>query len=514
MDPPATTSSDDIVTVDDGGQTLAFKDQVRSDIYTCDASAVEDARLQQARRSATEPQIDFKDQVNRLDDADEEDQRVPVSALEIVEAVPVSRVTDKDLSRSTGTDLFDLDGQRNRTRDTGSSNSEPNQTKRIFCMAMILALASFIVAVMVAILCLTGRCKSPVTVSPGIPQTSPDSQSVTSRPQTQPQAIPIVPATAAPTSSPLTVVAPPVQLTTSMPVPNPPSLPVRSTEIINYINGVTLFGDGASPIRYPVQQTTATTPEERGLTWLIDIDTEATTSTAAATQSLRQRYALSTLWFQSPEEPSFTNSHTSTWTNPLIDECDWLGVECNTNGAIVRLNLEESNVRGQLPADLGLLTELTTIRMWENAIQGTLPSALRRLTNLRELRLWDNRLTGTIPPWIGELTALRLLELDINAFEGTIPSEIGLLTALTIVDLAPNNLTGTMPTALLQLTELRELLLYNNDLTGTNPFCVGAGALNSFSSLVVDCNEVDCPCCTQCCGGGQQGVATRQDCDA
>jgi hypothetical protein len=215
---------------------------------------------------------------------------------------------------------------------------------------------------------------------------------------------------------------------------------------IPYINGITLSG---RLLTYPSRSS----PEERAVQWLVEDDI----GTAVDDEpSLRQRYVLGTLWFSQPTAPAtgFGSAvYAKTWTTN-IDECAWSDVVCDlngratdVNGRVTQLNLVGENVRGPIPADLGLLTDLTLLQLVRSQLSGTIPSSL------------------------GDLTALTSLYLSSNQLDGTIPSSLGALTALTWV------------------------WLHQNQLVGTMPFCNSG---QSFYELLADCAEVNCTCCTNC----------------
>jgi len=91
------------------------------------------------------------------------------------------------------------------------------------------------------------------------------------------------------------------------------------------------------------------------------------------------------------------------------------------------------------------------------------------IENTIQLHLGGNEITGEIPPEIGNLTNLERLDLDENQLTGSIPSEIGNLTNLERLYLNENQLTGSIPPEIGDLTNLTSLRLYNNQLTGTIP---------------------------------------------
>ena len=87
----------------------------------------------------------------------------------------------------------------------------------------------------------------------------------------------------------------------------------------------------------------------------------------------------------------------------------------------------------------------TEINLGGSVLTGEIPSEIGNLTNLTFLSLGDNQLTGSIPSEIGNLTNLTRLWLDNNQLTGSIPSEIGNLTNLTYLYLSYNQLSGIIP---------------------------------------------------------------------
>ena len=83
--------------------------------------------------------------------------------------------------------------------------------------------------------------------------------------------------------------------------------------------------------------------------------------------------------------------------------------------------------------------------------------------------MYNSQLTGEIPPEIGNLTNLNVIILGVNQLSGPIPAEIGHLTNLTILNLQSNQLTGEIPTEIGNLSNLTLLNLSNNQLTGSIP---------------------------------------------
>lgn len=263
---------------------------------------------------------------------------------------------------------------------------------------------------------------------------------------------------------------------------DPPGRSARACAILTYIESISLLTSGRR-----VSYLDGSTPEGRAVTWLIDKDVGTEPSDELA---LRQRYALATLWFQrsppSMGDGSDMDDFASTWGSSK-HECNWTRVyTCDNDGRVTRLWLDNDQVRGHIPDELGLLTGLTALHLGRNSFTGTIPSSL------------------------AELTALTRLVLSRNAMTGTIPSSLGALTALTGLELYSNRLKGSIPSSFGALTDLTTLLLHNNTLVGTMP-CT---SLNQpFTKLVADCNEVGCTCCTHCCPSGWNGTFSFDECD-
>ena len=128
-----------------------------------------------------------------------------------------------------------------------------------------------------------------------------------------------------------------------------------------------------------------------------------------------------------------------------------------------------NRLTGQIPVELGRLTNLEHLNLAINQLTGEIPSALADLVNLRLLELGVNQLTGEIPPWLGNMVNLQGLHLAANDFSGNVPAQLGNLSNLTNLQLGHNRLTGPIPASLGKLTGLEYLLLHDNQLVGDIP---------------------------------------------
>jgi len=215
------------------------------------------------------------------------------------------------------------------------------------------------------------------------------------------------------------------------------------------------------------------------------------------------------------------------------------------------IDLSGNRLEGVIPEEIGAMTDLFSLAVGNNALSGPIPVTLGNLVGLKTLTLSSNRLT-VLPGAIGDLRDLVFLEMQENAFEGSLttrigllgglrrlklhnntfdqqmPSELALMSGLTMLDLSFNSftgplppfgmvasnqmrnlrlshnlLTGVVPDSFANLTGLQELLLEGNDLSGVMPEIVCDSFENTFPTVSVDCNELECPCCNFCCVNGE-----------
>ena len=166
---------------------------------------------------------------------------------------------------------------------------------------------------------------------------------------------------------------------------------------------------------------------------------------------------------------------------------EWFGVTTAADGRVTELELITNNLTGEIPRELGDLTNLDRLLLNNNNLTGEIPRELGSLTNLTELWLGGRGrgrgLTGEIPREFGSLTDLELLVLNGNNLTGEIPRELGSLMNLTDLYLALNNLTGEIPRELGGLTKLERLSFGSNNLTGEIPRELGSLTRLNFLSL-------------------------------
>ena len=148
----------------------------------------------------------------------------------------------------------------------------------------------------------------------------------------------------------------------------------------------------------------------------------------------------------------------------------WEGVTVEgTPGRVVELSLQNKELTGAVPTQLGNVFNLRRLVLSQNALMGEIPAELGDLSNLTVLELDQNQLTGTIPGVLGNLTNLNELDLSSNRLSGEIHRDLRRLTGLTHMSLNGNDLMGEIPAWLGKLANLHSLFLVGNSFTGCIP---------------------------------------------
>eukprot|EP00934_Nitzschia_sp_Nitz4_P006382 Nitzschia sp. Nitz4//NODE_159_length_47236_cov_74.723851//5205//7823//NITZ4_additional_000003-RA//-1//CDS//3329531728//6372//frame0 len=360
---------------------------------------------------------------------------------------------------------------------------------------------------------------TPLKVVTPLPSVSP-TDAPTSVPSTRPSRSPIAPgSTYSPTVSPSAV---PTMSPTVVTTPSPTDDPFGSIqEMLS-----STFPDSASDLNDPAA------PQYQALDWLandeytlalLDLNRVRGRSLEELNSRVSQRWVLATIYYSTGGESAWKN--TGRWLTST-NECDWAFVSsCDNNGAIqelaiednelagslpreignlgetlLKLSLNSNSIGGSLPSTLGLLTGVTRMTIQANDLEGRLPMTLGNMVALEFLAMRGNDFTGPMPTQLGNLEHLRTLDLAVTDISGSIPSQLSSCAEMELISLGSTKVSGTIPSALGGLTLLRDFAAARTDLTGSVPdgFCDGAG----LDSLRMDCREVSCPCCTQCCTDG------------
>ncbi|KAL3680233.1 hypothetical protein R1sor_023189 [Riccia sorocarpa] len=134
------------------------------------------------------------------------------------------------------------------------------------------------------------------------------------------------------------------------------------------------------------------------------------------------------------------------WDPSLVNPCTWFHVTCNAKNNVLRVDLGNAMLSGNLVPQLGQLKDLQYLELYSNNISGIIPPELGNLTNLVSLDLYQNKLCGPIPEELGNLELLRFLRLNNNSLTGQIPMSLTRISGLQELDLSNNNLSGEVPT--------------------------------------------------------------------
>ena len=126
-------------------------------------------------------------------------------------------------------------------------------------------------------------------------------------------------------------------------------------------------------------------------------------------------------------------------------------------------NASDNHISGTIPASIGEMHDLNEFTMFENALTGAHPLPLPSPTNtchVRDRRLRRN-VSGEIPNELGKLYVLSRLMLNDNKLDGNLTrfEKLGDLRRLQILDLYNNNMTGALPASFRNLTALQRVFV-------------------------------------------------------
>ena len=157
--------------------------------------------------------------------------------------------------------------------------------------------------------------------------------------------------------------------------------------------------------------------DEAFQTWLQGIAL-VTGSSCAPEDSLEDREVLVQLY--SALDGENWNNNTNWLTERPIRE--WHGVTNDASGRVTRLLLDSNGLAGELPKELGSLSNLKRLEFGNNQLTGEIPSELGNLSELETLQLGNSPpsggLSGGIPKELGSLSNLEALNLRFNQLTG------------------------------------------------------------------------------------------------
>ena len=214
---------------------------------------------------------------------------------------------------------------------------------------------------------------------------------------------------------------------------------------------------------------------------------------------------------------------------------DWTGVALGeASGRVTEILLGGMGLNGNIPKQLGSLTNLQSLDLSDNRLTGSIAAELLDLSNLQELYLGGNLLTGCVPDGLRDVPNNDIVSLGlpfcsehpcvsggavVDATNTGLKSDCGMLLAardtlagtaslnwsadtpitewngvvlggthghVTELDLGALGLNGRIPKELGSLANLRHLSLWGNQLTGEIP--PELGGLSNLTQLVLDNN--------------------------
>ncbi len=112
------------------------------------------------------------------------------------------------------------------------------------------------------------------------------------------------------------------------------------------------------------------------------------------------------------------------------DHCDWFGVECDSDGKVIAIDLNANKLSGAIPDAIGDLGCVTTLNFDDNRIGGVIPGAITKLASLERLSLDANMIQGDIPSKLADLPALTSIDFDYNALHVGKNAPVGIGTTL------------------------------------------------------------------------------------
>lgn len=162
--------------------------------------------------------------------------------------------------------------------------------------------------------------------------------------------------------------------------------------------------------------------------------------------------------------------------------------------------IDNNQLTGPLPTWLKELESLERLIVSHNGFTGSLPR-LSPNGNLTYIDLSFISTTDVFPESYLQIEALRELYLDSSGLFGTLPDLTQPALSLQKLHLSQNSLTGIIPTSFaVNLPAMQEFVVIGNDLSGnaTEDFCNTVG-LSSLTRFELDCETVNCACCTNEC---------------
>ena len=177
------------------------------------------------------------------------------------------------------------------------------------------------------------------------------------------------------------------------------------------------------------------------------------------------------------------------WTDPHIGHCDWYGVKCR-DGSTIKLELPNNGLSGTLNRNITILRALEVLDLNNNNIKVRLileqPLIIYSFISNLSLIL----LQGSIPSEIGVLSNLTRIRLSYNEFTGN-ETNFAELRKLKLIHLHGNRLSGTILSS--NAWAFDNKLSFISDYAQKSSFISDCGNPSDFHESLI------CKGCTMCC---------------
>lgn len=175
---------------------------------------------------------------------------------------------------------------------------------------------------------------------------------------------------------------------------------------------------------------------------------------------------------------------------------EWYGVTTDNDGFVVEIRLNDNNLKGGIPIEIGYFSNLVGLELTFCQISGTVPEELGNLKSLHSLNLSYTNISGTFFDGIEGLCNLNSLQLvgcpnlssisenikflhNLESFrvsglvgkrvECSLPGNIGECKALQEIEFIWANTNTEIPGSIGNLSNLKRLCLNNANFTGPIP---------------------------------------------
>nr|TKS09685.1 putative LRR receptor-like serine/threonine-protein kinase [Populus alba] len=142
----------------------------------------------------------------------------------------------------------------------------------------------------------------------------------------------------------------------------------------------------------------------------------------------------------------------------------------------VKRNLDDNDLEGNLPEELGKLRKLENLYLSSNKFNGSIPATYAQLVNLQVFVVGGNYLSGKIPNYFGKWVNLTKLILIGNNFKGNLPAETFSLPKLQILLVSDvSNPAGIYFPNVIEVMpgNLNQVVLRNCNIWGQIPEYIG-----------------------------------------